>query len=51
MTGINKNKEILKIENDFLLLLQDKELFKELVNSNKIMMNYIHGYISLLIEY
>ena len=31
----NIYKEILKIENDFLLLFQDKELFKELVNSNK----------------
>ena len=35
MTGINKNKEIYRIENDFLLLLQDKELFKKLVNSNE----------------
>ena len=31
----NIYKEIYKIENDLLLLLQDKELFKELVNSNK----------------
>ena len=35
MTRINIYKEIYKIENDLLLLLQDKELFKELVNSNK----------------
>ena len=31
----NIYKEIYKIENDLLLLLQDKELFKELVNSNE----------------